>query len=181
MAFKSREFIEVLSFIANAHENFSNSPEMAYRSHDNLTPYFVHPIWCASMLLQEPELPFHLRQSGAIALLCHDVLEDTTSDLPAVVTNEIAALIKGLTFQSFEHEVQELWDRPNEVKLLKLYDKVSNLLDGTWMKLPKLEIYREHTSKLAEQVNQTFGQINIVRLAFAISSVSTTVVGSAKG
>jgi len=40
-----------------------------------------------------------------------------------------------MTFEGgSEQEIVEIWDKPTEIRLYKLYDKVSNLLDGAWMK-----------------------------------------------
>ena len=46
----------------------------------------------------------------------------------------MASLVREMTFESFQEEVEHLWSRSAEARLLKLYDKVSNLLDGSWMK-----------------------------------------------
>ena len=54
-------------------------------------------------------------------------------------------------------------------KLLKLYDKVSNLLDGNWMKTEKWNIYVEHTLRLAGDVEHVYGTLNIVKIARAIA------------
>jgi hypothetical protein len=58
----------------------------------------------------------------------------------------------------------------NPIRALKLYDKVSNLLDGKWMKAEKWNIYVEHTLRLASEVEQLFGELNIVKIATAIAS-----------
>ena len=61
-----------------------------------------------------------------------------------------------------------VWDRSDVCKLLKLYDKVSNLLDGAWMPKHKWNVYVDHTAKLARFVEGNFGELNIVKLARAM-------------
>lgn len=70
---------------------------------------------------------------------------------------------------SFDQERDELWSRSKEIKLLKLYDKVSNLLDGAWMKPDKWNVYVEHTKRLAVDVELGFGLLGIVKIARAIA------------
>jgi len=55
--------------------------------------------------------------------------------------------------------------KDKEILLFKLYDKTSNLLDGTWMANDKLNRYKEFTKNLMENVRNEYGQLNIVRIA----------------
>lgn len=162
----------LLSSIAHAHTAHSKhglSPEDAVRFHDHLTPYLVHPLWCAATLLQESALPQELRQRGSIALLWHDTLEDTSLPLPPSTTEDVASLVKEMSFSSFLEETIELWSKSDEVKLLKLYDKVSNLLDGHWLKNEKWNHYVAHTLRLCAEVEKTYGILNIIKIARAIA------------
>ena len=152
-----------------AHSEHGKLPDDSVRFHDRVTPYVVHPIWCAASLLQEPAVSAHLRQVGSLALLWHDTLEDTTLPLPPGTTEEVIRLVEGMTFDSFDQERDELWSRSKEIKLLKLYDKVSNLLDGAWMKSDKWNVYVEHTKRLAVDVELAFGLLGIVKIARAIA------------
>jgi len=167
----SQALVHAIGHANMAHSEFGNSPDDAVRFHDRMTPYVVHPIWCAASLLQEPAISIHLREVGSLALLWHDTLEDTTMPLPPGTTAEISQLVEGMSFASFDEERTELWARSKEIKLLKLYDKVSNLLDGVWMKPEKWNIYVEHTLRLAIEVESNFGQLGIVKIARAIAVV----------
>jgi len=152
-----------------AHSNFPLSPKDAVRFHDDLTPYAVHPIWCAMTFLTETALPADFRIAGYQALLWHDVLEDTTLLLPDGVSREVQALVQEMTFESFAEEQEEIWRRSENAQLLKLYDKVSNLLDGAWMSDSKWNSYVAYTNRLASSASERFGELNIVRIARAIS------------
>lgn len=67
-------------------------------------------------------------------------------------------------------EIREIWDRPKIVRLLKLYDKVSNLLDGSWMSDEKWNNqYVPYVKRLANDVENNYGTLNIVRIARAIA------------
>ena len=163
------EFTERLSEAINhtilAHSKFAKSERDKVRFSDMVTPYSVHPIWCAMTLLAETALPDEVREIGFQALLWHDTLEDTTLPLPQDAKDEVKALVEEMTFRSFKEEKQLLWGRSDMTKLLKLYDKVSNLLDGGWMSARKWNDYVEHTVKLTEFVEKNYGELNIVRIA----------------
>ena len=166
----SVELIQAIAHAHTAHSQHGNTPNDSVRFHDHTTPYVVHPIWCAVSLLQEPALPMALRNTGSIALLWHDTLEDTKLPLPPEASKEVVRLVQDMSFTSFDEERTEIWSRPEEVKLLKLYDKVSNLLDGNWMKPEKWNVYVEHTLRLTNEVEKSFGQLGIVKIARAIAS-----------
>lgn len=160
-------FVTHLEFIANAHTTQAKTPEKRVRTWDQKTPYYLHSLWCASTLATETSLPQELRENGAIALLYHDITEDTTAVLPENISQTIIELINGLTFDSFSDEMVNIWQQPTEVRLLKLYDKVSNLLDGVWMNQELRKTYEEYVDRLVEDVENNFGVLNIVCIAKA--------------
>lgn len=161
------EFKESVAYSISAHSEHFLKPENATRC-DQITPYAIHPIWCAMTLLTETTLPGELRRVGYQVLLWHDILEDTDLPLPYSIDEEVRELVEEMTFNSFCEEKQLLWKRSKEAKLLKLYDKVSNLLDGTWMSDKNWEDYLVHTLKLSNFVSQEYGELNITRIARAI-------------
>ncbi len=144
------------------------------RTWDETTPYAIHPIWCAMTLLSETTLPVELREIGYQALLWHDLLEDTDlKKLPLDTPGGVRELVTEMTFKNFAEEMQKVWERSETTRLLRLYDKVSNLLDGTWMSDEKWNEYVTYTLKLTEQVEAMcgkngYGKLNIVKIARAI-------------
>jgi hypothetical protein len=120
-------------------------------------------------LLSETALPFDLRVVGYQALLWHDVREDTHLSLPPGTPSEVTDLVDQMTFASFSEEREQIWACSERSQLLKLYDKVSNLLDGSWMADAKWNDYVEHTRALAEIASERFGDLNIVRIARAVA------------
>jgi hypothetical protein len=121
-------------------------------------------------LLQEPTIPEELRMNGALALTYHDLLEDTLADLPTDTSPRIRDLVVSMTFTGMADEMAQIWNKTPEIWLLKLYDKVSNLLDGQWMASEKAATYKAYTLTLADQVEAHFGHLNIVRMARAMAT-----------
>lgn len=154
-----------------------NAHYCSVRKWDNQTPYGVHPLWCAMMFLQETKLPDPVnRESCALALLFHDVKEDTTIEFPEWLPRDVIELVESMTFTSEVGstviEMKTIWDSPAIVRLLKLYDKVSNLLDGLWMPDAKWNNqYVPYVLQLADDVEKNYGQLNIVRVAQAVAIV----------
>lgn len=134
------------------------------------TPYGIHPVWAAMTILHERALPPELRWNGAQALLYHDILEDTTASLPQNLPEHIQELIRGMTFEDFQREENLVWERSPEVRLLILYEKTSNWLDGDWLYPERRAIHREHLAKLADDVEKHWGNLNIVVIARALIS-----------
>jgi (p)ppGpp synthase/HD superfamily hydrolase len=155
--------------IRKAHMEFSKTELDRVRFHDNSTPYIVHPIFCAMAILSEPALDEHIRLIGYQALLFHDVLEDTTAALPEKMDPEVIELVQLMSFENFRVECNDVWTRPPLIRLLKLYDKTSNLLDGSHMSDTKWNLYVEFVMALIADVESHFGQLNIVRIAKAIA------------
>ena len=170
----AKQIVEGINYSFSAHAEQPTKASKAVRKWDGTTPYGVHPTWCAMTLLQEPMLPEAIRERGYQTLLFHDLLEDTTAGLPEGTALEVRELVEGMTFASSDEEMEKVWERTAEVRLLKLYDKVSNLLDGVWMTSEKLERYRAYTRRLADDVESNFGSLNIVRIARAIAPAILT-------
>jgi hypothetical protein len=163
-----RELEQAVGHAIAAHSEHWKTEEDAVRFHDKKTPYVVHPIWCAATILVEASLPEEIRRIGYQVLLWHDTLEDTELSLPRSASPQITKLVREMTFQSFEEETREVWNRSDLTKLFKLYDKVSNLLDGSWMRDEKWNRYVGHTRRLADDVASQWPDLNIVKIARAV-------------
>lgn len=162
----------IIDFVIEAHSHKRSEEQV--RRWDGETPYSVHPIWCAMTILHETQLPDEIRNDGAVALAFHDVDEDTVAGIPSWVGDNSRQYIKGMTFTSAvgstEIEKGEIWNRPPVIRLLKLYDKVSNLLDGSWMPDKKWnDQYVPYVLKLANDAERNFGNLDIVKIARAIA------------
>jgi hypothetical protein len=165
----SQSILDSIAFAKTAHIDNPNTPNDAIRFHDRKTPYIVHPIWCAMTILTETVLDEDLRITGYLALMWHDVLEDTKSQLPESTNRDVQQLIEQMTFSSFAEEQELIWTRSDIVRLLKLYDKTSNFLDGSHMSDAKWNRYVQFTQLLADDVAANYGNLNIIKLARAIA------------
>lgn len=160
------------AFIINAHQSHPKKRGNAFRSWDQKTPYSIHPIWCAMTILTETALPRKLREEGYITLLYHDVIEDTTKKLPSSFNKNIYALIRDMTYQGgINEEMKQIWDKSPKIRLLKLYDKISNLLDASWMTPQKKKIYQQYTKKLLKDVKSNYGELNITKIAQGVLNI----------
>lgn len=160
-----------ITFAFTSHADSPRKPKNAFRKTDGRTPYAMHPTWCALSLLHETSLPEALRVRGAYALIFHDILEDTTVSLPDGTGPEIATLVDAMTFPgSSAQEHVELWDRPAEVRLLKLFDKVSNHMCPFPTTPEKSAAAHAHLTRLVEDVEAQYGVLNITRIARALLS-----------
>ena len=162
------EMAAAIAHAIQAHSHFPITPRHAIRYWDGRTPFAIHPIWCAMTLLGETRLPDAVRHEGYLTLLWHDILEDSTLGLPAGCPPRIRGLVEEMTFDGLDDEFVRLWERGDMVKLLKLYDKVSQFFDGTWLTDQRWNRLLEHTLRLQAFVESTYGELNIVRIARAV-------------
>ncbi|NCN86633.1 hypothetical protein GW932_02275 [archaeon] len=129
-----REFTQYVNFVKEAHEKkFKKRAGPQVRIFDKSTFYAVHPIWCACTILQEPNLKEEIRKYGALTLLFHDILEDTSEKLPKDLPNKVKKWVKEITFETHQESREKIWKKEPVIRLLKLYDSTNNLLDSfTW-------------------------------------------------
>lgn len=164
---------EAIAFTIEAHGNRPKKADNAVRFWDMKTPYAIHPIWCATTLLSETQLDFQTRYFGSKALLFHDILEDTNATLPEGTEPEVVRLVHALTYESLGDEMEKIWNTEPRIRLLKLYDKVSSLLDATWMKPEKRARFETYTLALAEDVVKNYGALNVTKMAAALCHISS--------
>lgn len=154
-----------LEYVIKAHSEMAKKPSNAIRFWDQKTPYHIHPIWCAAMILHETSLPEDIRVNGSQALLYHDILEDTTASLPPWLSERVRGLVAGMTFDSSKDEWGNLWKRDKEIRLLKVYDKTSNRMDSIWMGPQRREQHVAHLIKLVDDVQNNYGDLHILKFA----------------
>ncbi len=164
----AEELLTSISHTIIAHSKYPKTSEDAIRYWDNITPYAIHPIWCAITLLTETELPEKIRYDGYLALLWHDTLEDTNLSLPENTKIDVQQLVQEMSFESFKEERERIASCSDTIKLLKLYDKVSILLDAIWMSDTKWNQLVEYASELCDFVYRRYGELNIVKIAKAV-------------
>ncbi len=118
------------------------------------------------LILQEESLPEETRVRGAKVLLAHDLLEDTTAELPIWTKNpKIEKLVSGLTFAKGEDKFLEVWKREEEVILLSFFDNVSNLMAAGKMKPGRRAEYLVGVRKHLDYVEKRYPKLEIVKIA----------------
>lgn len=164
------QILRDIEFATESHIEKPRTPNDMVRFWDKRTPYTIHPIWCAMTLLTETSLDEDIRLNGYQALLWHDVLEDTKVNvLPEGTPDVVRQYVQEMTFDSFSEEQAAIWSKDKEIRLFKLYDKTSNLLDGSWMSDTKWTRYTTFTQALCQDVESQYGTLNIVKISNAIS------------
>jgi len=162
---------DLIGFVFDVHSQLPITPEKAFRKFDGKTPFATHPVWCGMMILTENSLPEDKRYDGAQALLLHDIIEDTKADLPDDLSYKVKQLVLDMTFESFNDECALIWNRSKFVRMLKLYEKVHNLLNTDWMAKDKLKFYIGYVLRLTEDVEENWGLLNIVIFSKALCAV----------
>lgn len=157
-----------INYVMRAHDTKPVEPRKATRKWDGHTPYGIHPIWCATSILHETRLTEDIRILGCYTLLFHDILEDTTAGLPSEMKASIKTAVRDMTFASTEEEMRLVWERSPFIRMLKLYDKVSNLMDGAWMTDKQRRTYENYTRQLADDAERRYGELRIVKIARAL-------------
>ncbi len=173
--FSAAELVLAISHVINAHSEKAIKESKRFRKVDGKTPYGIHPVWCALTILTETLLDEKLKVLGAWVLFNHDLIEDTTANLAlpsrTELHNEICFLVGKMTLdqqESKEDEREKIRRGSDSLKLLKLYDKASNLLDGSWMDTEKRRVNAEFVCWLAAEVGNIYGDLNIVKIAKSI-------------
>jgi (p)ppGpp synthase/HD superfamily hydrolase len=164
--FTGGELAAMITDVFQLHQNFPKKPQNAFRKFDGATPYGVHPTFMAMMILQEDTMEENDRVRRAKALLGHDLLEDTTAPLPEWCKDfEVLALIDGLTFTNDQDPLTEIWNRGDEVILVKFYDNVANLMNTRMMTSERREERRQHVLEHLAWVESRNPQLEIVKIA----------------
>jgi hypothetical protein len=171
---KSEELKKYLDFAYFAYQE-NNVTNQAYRQ-DGKVPYIMHPLWCASMLIADTQVPYEQRELGFKALILHDVLEDTSLELPDWVEPEVKDVVRELTFEDFQQAIEQYPSKSTFIKLLLLYDKLSSMYenhvgindDTEEKKQIKRKLWKEFTIKGIREVEKEYGNIRIVQIGKAI-------------
>jgi (p)ppGpp synthase/HD superfamily hydrolase len=172
---KSEELKKYLDFAYSAYQE-NNASNQAYRQLGKV-PFIMHPLWCASMLIADTEVPFEQRELGLKALILHDVLEDTSLGLPEWVEPEVKEVVKELTFEDLQQAIEKYPSKRPFIKLLLLYDKLSSMYEKhvgitgktEEIRSTKRKLFKELTLKGIEEVEKEYGNIRIVQVGKAIA------------
>lgn len=158
----SEQFKKLIDFAYNAYQKH-NVTSQEYRQ-DGKVPYIMHPLWCATLLLNDQLIPFKKRKLGFQVLLLHDVIEDTDLSMPDWISREVRNYVQEMTFSTWEEAKREKPKKSIFMKLLFLYDALSSMYEFHVSKKKQKE-WKKLTNDLLEEVENHYGNIRIVQIA----------------
>lgn len=162
---KSEELKKYLEFAYSAYQE-NNVTNQAYRQDGNV-PYITHPLWCASMLIADTQVPYEQRELGFKALILHDVLEDTSLELPEWVDPAVKKIVQEMTFENWEQAKEEIPKHSNFLKLLHTVDALSSMYENHVSEQKRTE-WKNITAGLLQEIEREYGNIRIVQIGNAV-------------
>lgn len=148
-----KEYLEVIDYIKEKHKN-------QYRRF-TLTPYWVHPIRVASLVLKYKE-SFKIDEL-VIASLCHDLVEDTPTTLEEVKTRYgelVSSLVEELTSDKKLQEEkgksvylsEKMITMSSWGLVIKLCDRLDNIMDFSFANVEFIEKYTKETMYIIQEL-----------------------------
>lgn len=156
---------KLFEFAHDAHTNH-NVEEQTIRM--GLYPYIIHPFWAASTLIMDPDIPKEERILGFQILVLHDVLEDTSCELPDWVSKEVRAGVQSLTHETWEEESEAIQSYTPFLTLLKLCDKMQTMYERGVRKPENYRRWKELVARLTKNVKDHYGKTRVVIIADAL-------------
>lgn len=163
---KSEELKKYLDFAYSAYQEHNEIDNILRR--ESHIPPLLHPLWCASMLITDTQVPYEQRELGFKVLLLHDVLEDTSLELPKWVSPEVREAVQELTFDNFEQAVKEYPKKSSFIKLMFLYEKLASMYDSSVKEYHRSE-WKEFILEAVDEIEKEYGNIRIVQIGKAIA------------
>lgn len=153
-----------LDFAYKAYEG--ESSQSRYRQ-DGRVPFIFHPLWCASILINDTEISLEEREVGCKTLILHDVLENTSLELPDWVETEVKEAVNKLTFDNDEIITKEILTMSPFIKLLFLTDLLASMYENQVSRL-KRKPWKILTKLVLRDVKKHYGNIRIVQIGNTI-------------
>lgn len=165
----AEELKKLLDFSFDAYQN-KNSSGQEYRQDGNV-PYIMHPLWCASVLINDTRIPLEERELGFKALLLHDVLENTTLELPEWAGEDVKEMVEAMSFggqHDIKEVIRELSKKPALFGLLMLIDALSSMYEEH-VSEKKKKFWKLGVKTLTELVEKQYGDIRIIQISRAVT------------
>ncbi|MBP9815960.1 hypothetical protein KBD09_01835 [Candidatus Woesebacteria bacterium] len=162
----SQEFKKYFDFAYSAYQE-NNITDQSMRQ-EGKVPYIFHPLWAAISLMTDTQIPYEEREKGFKILILHDVLEDTSLELPSWVPQDIQQGVEELTFKDWDDAKQAIPSKSTFIKLLLLYDSLSSMYE-LHVSERKKHWWKEKVISLTNEVQAHYGNIRAVQMGKAIS------------
>ena len=112
-------FKEMINLAMNIHTQYAKQENNLVRKHDKFTPYFLHPVSCAGMAMEDDnDISIKDRFIIASALLFHDVLEDTT-----VTDRQLTSYLEEIFQKHYDENLEKLIG-PKDKAIVEIIDLV---------------------------------------------------------
>ncbi len=167
----SEELKKYLDFAYKAYQE-NNVTDQDYRQNGKV-PYITHPLGSAMLLIADTKIPYKERELGFKILILHDVLEDTSLELPDWIEKEVKEGINEMTYlkdKNLENKIKWVWNKSSFYKTLILYDAFWSLyekhVDGP---IKRQKMWQKGILILAKEVEKKYGETQIVKISKAIA------------
>lgn len=134
----------------------------------DMYPYIIHPMWAACTLIMDSNIPKQERIVGYQILVLHDVLEDTSMQLPEWVSEEVQRGVQSLTHSNWKEEQEAITHYAPFLKLLKLCDKLQTMYELAVVNPNKAHEWKTLVENLARDVEAHYGKTKVVVIAKAL-------------
>ncbi|ROR40946.1 hypothetical protein [Caminibacter pacificus] len=118
-------FKELINLSIYFHTEFAKNENNLVRKHDKFTPFYLHPVTCAGMVMEDDN-NINIKDRFLIAstLLFHDVLEDTT-----ISDNKLKLHISEIFQKYYNYQLEEILGNEEEVinKILDLVKQATTI------------------------------------------------------
>ncbi len=158
---------KLFEFAHDAHTNHNLRGEDHVIRRD-LYPYIIHPMWAACTLIMDPKIPKEERIIGYQVLVLHDVLEDTSEQLPDWVSDDVKRGVQSLTHENWEEEQEAVMQYTPFLTLLKLCDKMQTMYELAIDDPIKARQWKTLIENLVRDVEAHYGKTKVVVIAKAL-------------
>lgn len=161
--------MQYLKFVFKAHNEQDITHDELFRQFGK-TPYPTHCLLAAQLLLSDQRVPWKERKLGYLALLLHDIKENTAAELPDWVDPQVKKLVNELALDRSNNDAtteQQVLNKPDSIKLLILVDMLSNLYEEH-VKLQHRKIWIAGMKKLMHILESEYGKTRVFTIARAL-------------
>ncbi|MFH0952458.1 MAG: hypothetical protein V1838_04730 [Patescibacteria group bacterium] len=166
----SIELLDDLLVCWTAHQRVNTTDQTTRQN--GMVPFCSHPMFGALLLLHDIKLPYELRKLGFRVLMRHDIKEDTGYPLSEANTDPPALrYVDMMTHNTWQEEMDSTPGKPIEVKLFKLIDKISTIMDYdmvTGQGEEKARQWLSYAKQLLKEVQAYYGECDTVVIARAV-------------
>lgn len=168
--FTAGKLVTIITDVLRLHAEHPKTPNKAFRKFDGRTPYGVHEVLLGMLALHEENLQEELRMRIALVLFGHEILEDTTAELPAwaIEDPKVEKLIHEMTFDKGQEKYVEMWKRDPNILLPELFDCTANLMCAGTKSPERSAKCKGAVQELLDHIEPRYPGLEISKIARAL-------------